>query len=88
MMYAFKTKENLSNVSTVDRSSRVQTVNKNQNINYYNLLKASDGILLNTSLNFPGQVLVENLHDLKFMFINSPLKYAWLPDINKLIIKR
>jgi hypothetical protein len=22
------------------------------------------------------------------MFINSPLKYAWLPDINKLIIKR
>ena len=88
MMYVFKTKQNLSNVSAVDRSSRVQTVNKNQNINYYNLLKASDGILLNTSLNFPGQVLVENLHDLKFMFINSPLKYAWLPDINKLIIKR
>lgn len=88
MMYAFKTKENLPNVSAIDKSSRVQTVNRNQNINYYNLLKASDGILLNTSLNFPGQVLVENLHDLKFMFINSPLQYAWLPDINKLIIKR
>ncbi len=87
MMYAFKTKENLPNVSAIDKSSRVQTVNKKQNLNYYNLLKACNGILLNTSLNFPGQVLVETLHDLKFMFNNSPLKYAWLPDINKLIIK-
>ena len=88
MMYAFKTKENLSNVCAIDGSSRVQTVNKNQNSNYYNLLKASGGILLNTSLNFPGQVLVENLQHLKYMFINSPLKYAWLPDINKLVTKK
>jgi len=88
MMYAFQTKINLPNVSAIDGSSRVQTVAKNYNVNYYNLLKASDGILLNTSLNFPGQVLVENLYDLKYMLDYSPLKYAWLPDINKLIIKK
>ena len=44
-------------------------------------------MLLNTSLNFPGQVLVENILDLKYMLDMSPLKYAWLPDINQLIIK-
>jgi predicted NodU family carbamoyl transferase len=44
-------------------------------------------MLLNTSLNFPGHVVVENLYDLKWMMERSPLKYAWLPDIGKLIKK-
>jgi|TARA_R110000803_G_scaffold29044_1_gene66610 predicted NodU family carbamoyl transferase len=88
MLYAFKCKRFLKNVSAVDGSSRVQTVNVNQNKNYYKLLKASGDILLNTSLNFSGQVLVENLFDLKFMMENSTLKYSWLPDINKLIKKK
>ena len=87
MMYAFKTKQPLKNVSATDGSSRVQTVNKHQNLSFYNLLKASGDILLNTSLNFPGQVLVENMFDLKYMLDMSPLKYAWLADINKLIVK-
>jgi hypothetical protein len=30
--------------------------------------------------------VVETLEDLKFIFDTSPLKYAYLPDINKLII--
>jgi|TARA_R100000081_G_C4805255_1_gene167033 predicted NodU family carbamoyl transferase len=88
MLYAFKSKSFLKNVSAIDGSSRIQTVNINQNKNYYKLLKASGDILLNTSLNFSGQVLVENLFDLKFMMENSTLKYSWLPDINKLIKKK
>tara|TARA_R100001086_G_scaffold68212_2_gene32218 strand:- start:589 stop:2010 length:1422 start_codon:yes stop_codon:yes gene_type:complete len=88
MLYAFKTKQPLKNVSAFDGSSRVQTVNKHQNSAFYELLKASGDMLLNTSLNFPGQVLVENLLDLKYMLDMSPLKYAWLPDINQLIVKK
>jgi predicted NodU family carbamoyl transferase len=88
MLYAFKTKQYLKNVSAYDGSSRVQTVNKQQNSAFYELLKASGDMLLNTSLNFPGQVLVENILDLKYMLDMSPLKYAWLPDINQLIIKK
>jgi len=88
MLYAFKTKIPLPNVSAIDGSSRIQTVNKEQNKNYYNLLKTSGSMLLNTSLNFPGHVIVENLLDLKHMMDNSLLKYAWLPDIQKLVIKK
>ena len=88
MMYAFQSKQNLKNVCAIDGSSRVQTVNAEQNPAFYRLLKESGDILLNTSLNFPGQVLVENLMDLKYMLDMSPLKYVWLPDINQLIIKK
>ena len=88
MLYVFKTKRDLPNVCAIDKRSRIQTVNKNQNKNYYELLKESGDLLLNTSLNFSGHVLVENLLDLKFMMDNSPLKYAWLPDIQTLIEKK
>tara|TARA_R110000772_G_scaffold265819_1_gene387590 strand:- start:354 stop:1787 length:1434 start_codon:yes stop_codon:yes gene_type:complete len=88
MLYVFKSKSLLKNVCAIDGSSRIQTVDINQNSNYYKLLKASNNILLNTSLNFSGQVLVEDLFDLKFMMENSTLKYSWLPDINKLIKKK
>ena len=88
MLYVFKTKTYLPNVSAIDGSSRIQTVNKNQNKNYYDLLKSSNSMLLNTSLNFSGHVIVETLIDLKYMMDNSVLKYAWLPDIKKLIIKK
>jgi predicted NodU family carbamoyl transferase len=87
MLYTYKTKINLPSVSAINGTSRVQTVSKKQNKNFYSLLKESENILLNTSLNFPGHVIVENLFDLKYMMDNSPLKYAWLPDIQVLIQK-
>ena len=43
--------------------------------------------LLNTSLNFPGHVVIENLYDLKWMMNKSRLNFAWLPDVGKLIQK-
>ncbi len=45
-------------------------------------------MLLNTSLNMPGEVLVETLYDLKEMFENTSLKFLYIPELNKLIIKK
>jgi predicted NodU family carbamoyl transferase len=87
MLYVFNTKQDLPSVSSVNKLSRVHTVSKKQNKHYHDLLSKNDGMLLNTSLNFPGHVVVENLYDLKWMMERSPLKYAWLPDIGKLIKK-
>jgi carbamoyltransferase len=68
-------------------------VSKQNNIHYYNLLESfekltSVPIVINTSLNLPGDVLVETLGDLKYMFENSNLNYIYLPEINTLIKKR
>ena len=54
---------------------------------YHELLSKNDGMLLNTSLNFPGHVVIENLYDLKWMMNRSCLNFAWLPEVGKLIQK-
>jgi carbamoyltransferase len=96
MMFVFKAKKNkikkISSVISKDGTCRLQAVTPNHNLNYYNLIKSfykktKIPLLLNTSLNLPGETIVEDLIDLKNMFVNSSLNYAWLPDINKLIIK-
>lgn len=96
MMFVFKAKKKIikkiNSVISKDGTCRLQAVTPNNNLNYYNLIKAffkktKIPLLLNTSLNMPGETIVEDLVDLKKMFLNSSLKYAWLPDINKLIIK-
>jgi carbamoyltransferase len=95
MMYVFKLKKLgiLKAGISVDNQSRIQTVSKENNLHYYNLLKSFKKltdipILVNTSLNLPGEVLVETLYDLKNMFENSNLKYIYLPEINTLIQKQ
>tara|TARA_R100001443_G_scaffold18578_2_gene29557 strand:+ start:6526 stop:8112 length:1587 start_codon:yes stop_codon:yes gene_type:complete len=92
MLYVFKMKKPIKSIVSKDGYSRVQTVDI-ENTKYFNLLQAfkkrtNIPYLLNTSLNLPGEALVETLEDLKFTFENSDLKYAYLPDINKLIIKQ
>jgi len=91
MLYVFKTKTKLPNISAVDGTARLQTVSKKDNINFYKLLKTFNEkykipFLLNTSLNLAGHTLVEDLNDLKYMLDYSPLKYAYLPDVGKLVI--
>ena len=76
---------------SIYNESRVQTVNKKDNLNFYNVLKSFKKkyklpMLLNTSLNMPGEVLVETLYDLKEMFENTKLKYVYIPELDKLII--
>lgn len=96
MMSVFKIKDiyinKLYSGFSIHNESRVQTVNKNNNLNFYNLLKSFKKIyklpmLLNTSLNMPGEVLVESLYDLKEMFENTKLKFIYMPEVNKLIMK-
>ena len=91
MLYVFKTKKDLPNVSAIDKTARIQTVNKKNNLHFYNLLstfnkKYKIPFLLNTSLNLAGHTLVEDLDDLKYMLDNTPLRYAYLPEVGKLII--
>lgn len=94
MMYVFKLKK--LNILTagisIDNKSRIQTVTKENNNHYYELLKAFEKrsgipILINTSLNLPGEVLTETLEDLKELFDRSKLKYIYLPEIQTLIKK-
>tara|TARA_B100000029_G_C17605208_1_gene967181 strand:- start:1209 stop:2567 length:1359 start_codon:yes stop_codon:yes gene_type:complete len=93
MLYVFKTKKDLPNVSAIDKTARIQTVNKKNNFHFYNLLSAFNKkykipFLLNTSLNLAGHTLVEDLDDLKYMLDYSDLKYAYLPEVGKLIISQ
>lgn len=94
MMYVFKLKKIglLKTGVSKDLTCRIQTVKKTDNENYYNLLLSFEKltgvpILANTSLNLPGEVLVETLLDLKDMFENSNLKYIYLPETQTLIKK-
>jgi len=85
-------KEKFKNILSNENNCRLQVLDKNQNVNYFNLIKELSyhtdfEIVLNTSLNLPGEPLVEDLNDLEEMMTRSNLKYAYLPDINKLIIK-
>lgn len=93
MLYVFKTKKDLPNVSSIDKTARVQTVSKENNLHFYNLLSSFNKkykipFLLNTSLNLAGHTLVEDLNDLKYMLDYSDLKYAYLPELGKLIISQ
>ena len=94
MMFVFKSKKaSLTKpVCSVDNLSRIQTVAYSHNKHFHNLLLTNKRfykrpLLLNTSLNLPGHVLVESLDDLLYMFINTDLKYIYLPE-REIIIKK
>jgi carbamoyltransferase len=91
MMYTFTCKKpNLvPAVVHVDGTSRIQTINKNQNKNFYNLIKTfknATGIpmLLNTSFNYAGEPLVESLEDAISSCKKMQIKY--LLDTDKIIL--
>jgi carbamoyltransferase len=96
MMYAFDLNDDKKNILTAgiskDNKSRIQTVTSENNNLFFNLLCSFNELtkvplLINTSLNLPGEVLVETIYDLKKLFDNSLLKYIYLPELQKLIIK-
>jgi len=97
MMFVFDIKEDkikyFKVAKSVKNDCRIQTVNKEQNEHYYNLIhtfKSMYGLplVLNTSLNMPKNTVVERLEDLKFMMECTELNYAYLPELNKLICKK
>lgn len=97
MMYAVDVREEkrdqIPSITHVDGTCRVQTVNEEQNKNYYNLIKAfyektNVPILFNTSFNLAGEPLVESVFDAAITLLNSELEYLYLPELGKLIKKK
>ena len=69
----------------IDNTGRVQTVNKEDNDIFYNLLVEFNNItnipvLLNTSFNCGGEPIVETPKDALIMFCNTPMDYLILND--------
>ena len=88
MLYVFKNKIRIPATMSIDGTSRVQTVSKKDNPNFYKLLKNFHvPFVLNTSLNLSGHTLVEDLEDLKYMMDYGNLKYSYLPEKEILIIR-
>jgi carbamoyltransferase len=94
MMFAFKTKNNFAShipaIVHVDNTCRIQTVNKNQNIIFYELInnffkKTGIPMIGNTSFNLAGEPLVNTFDDAIKTLKNSSLEYLYLPDIDKII---
>lgn len=84
--------EKIPSVTHVDNTCRVQTVNQDQNLHFYNLIKEFDDrtgvpILFNTSFNLAGEPLVEDINDALSTLERSDLKYLYLPELGKLAIK-
>tara|TARA_R110000868_G_scaffold129349_6_gene338045 strand:+ start:4107 stop:5837 length:1731 start_codon:yes stop_codon:yes gene_type:complete len=68
----------LSEVTHIDDTCRIQTVSKQQNPKYYNLIKNIETIqghplVLNTSLNIMGQPILETLADAADFFAKSEI---------------
>jgi carbamoyltransferase len=94
MMYAMNCQpgvaEKIPSIIHVDGTCRIQTVKREQNLHYYDLItefhKASGmPILFNTSFNLGGEPLVETLDDALRTLANSEIEYLYLPEYSKLI---
>jgi len=97
MMYAINVSAkhigDIPSVTHVDGTCRIQTVNEEDNPNYYKLIKAFHAktgipLLFNTSFNLAGEPLVETLIDAINTIMGSDIKYLYLPEIGKLISKK
>lgn len=97
MMYAVNVledkKSKIPAITHVDGTCRIQTVTKEQNSHYYDLINEFDKIknvpiLFNTSFNLAGDPLVETLENALETLEKSDLKYLWLPELGKLLTKQ
>tara|TARA_X000000368_G_scaffold294106_1_gene233978 strand:- start:71 stop:1939 length:1869 start_codon:yes stop_codon:yes gene_type:complete len=94
MMYAVEcqpgVEEKIPSVIHVDGTCRIQTVTKEQNEHYYNLISAFEKfsdtpILFNTSFNLGGDPLVETIEDAADTLSKSDINYMYLPEVGKLV---
>lgn len=94
MMYAVDVlqPEKIPAITHVDNTCRVQTVKKEQNEHYYNLIKAFNDltgvpILFNTSFNLAGDCIVETIDDALRTIRYSDIQYLYLPEFSLLVKK-
>lgn len=94
MMYAVNCQpgieDKIPSIIHVDGTCRIQTVNKDQNPLYYELIKTFKNrkgvpIIFNTSFNLGGEPLVENLEDALWTLDQSEIEYLYLPEYQKLV---
>ena len=94
MMYAVNCQpgieEKIPSIIHIDGTCRIQTVKKEQNPAYYELIEefykqTGVPILFNTSFNLGGDPLVETLEDAVETLARSDLEYLFLPEYNRLI---
>ncbi len=94
MMYAVDCQqgieEKIPSIIHVDGTCRIQTVNREQNPHYYDIIKTFKDrtgipIVFNTSFNLGGEPLVETLEDALWTLQQSNIEYLYLPEHGKLI---
>ena len=94
MMYAVNCQpgieEKIPSIIHIDGSCRIQTVNKEENPLYHQLIskfkeKTGVPIVFNTSFNLGGEPLVETLEDAIRTLENSDLEYLYLPELKLMI---
>tara|TARA_B100000945_G_scaffold219294_1_gene176997 strand:+ start:783 stop:2600 length:1818 start_codon:yes stop_codon:yes gene_type:complete len=94
MMYAVEClpglEEKIPSVIHVDGTCRIQTLTKDDNEHYYNLIDAFEKlsgvpILFNTSFNLGGEPLVETIEDAINTLLTSQIEYMYLPELQKLV---
>jgi len=94
MMYAMNCQpgvaEKIPSIIHVDGTCRIQTVKREQNPHYYDLINdfykvSGMPILFNTSFNLGGEPLVETLDDAVRTLANSDMEYLYLPEYKKII---
>ena len=95
MMYAVDCKQpdKIPAVNHIDNTCRIQSLSKEDNQNFYELIDefykiTNVPLLLNTSLNLAGDPIVETLEDLKDMLSRCTLKYIYLAEFDLLISKK
>jgi carbamoyltransferase len=94
MMYAVNCQPGVEKIIPsiihVDGTCRIQTVTKEQNKHYYELIekfheKTGVPILFNTSFNLGGDPLVETIDDAIDTLRRSDIEYLYLPEIDQLV---
>ena len=91
MSYVFNVKkQGVPGITHVDNTCRIQTLKKEQNFHYYNLINefykiTNVPILLNTSFNLGGKPLVNSIHDAISTLTNcdGKFKIIYFPEIGK-----
>jgi carbamoyltransferase len=95
MSYCFKVKRHeIPGITHIDGSCRVQTLKKEQNIKFYDLITefyniTKVPILFNTSFNEAGMPLLNTIEDIvDFFNKNTYLDVVYFPDIQVLISRK
>ena len=89
MSFAFqckeKAKDEIPALVHMDNTCRIQTVNEEQNKNYYDLIKAIQEIngvpiVFNTSFNLHGESMVETIYDAIHTCNESEINHLYVPE--------